>query len=117
MKLRNLWLAALIGVAAVVAPSQSADHNSELALQGPDHYWFTVGDVKLTALSDGTVPQDLHVLLRATTNERRMLCLSAVFFPILLSHNAICLVGLRTCTSNVSAQEWHVAPRSRTLDS
>lgn len=69
MKLRNLWLAAFI-VVTTVAHSQSADHNPGIALQGPDHYSFTVGDVKITALSDGTVPQDLHVLLRNTTNEK-----------------------------------------------
>jgi hypothetical protein len=38
MNLRNLWLAALIGAAAVVAHSQSADHNPGLALQGPDQF-------------------------------------------------------------------------------
>ena len=38
-----------------------------VALQGPDHYTFRVGDVEITALSDGTVPQDLHALLRGTT--------------------------------------------------
>jgi len=70
MKLRNLWLSVLLGVTAVVAHAQSAGRNPGLALQGPDHYSFTVGDVKVTALSDGSVPQDLHVLLRNTTSEK-----------------------------------------------
>ena len=66
-KLCILCLAALLG-SAVVTYSQSANHNPALAWQGPDHYSFTVGDVKVAALSDGSVPQDLHVLLRNTTN-------------------------------------------------
>ena len=35
MKLRNFWVAALIGITAIVAHSQSADHNPVLALQAP----------------------------------------------------------------------------------
>jgi len=31
-------------------------------------YVVTIGDAQITALSDGTVPQDLHALLHGTTN-------------------------------------------------
>jgi glyoxylase-like metal-dependent hydrolase (beta-lactamase superfamily II) len=41
-----------------------------IALQGADSYVFTVGDVRVTALSDGTVPQDLHKILLGTTNDK-----------------------------------------------
>src|SRR5262249_29577858 len=90
MKLRNLWLAALVGIAAVVVHSQSLDRNPRLALQGPDHYSFGVGNVKVTALSDGTVPQDLHVLLRNTTNQKTDALLDRSFLsnPVEASINA-----------------------------
>lgn len=71
MKLRSLALTILSGIALVAAFPQSPHQpNPALSLQGPDHYSFTVGDVRITALSDGTVPQDLHVLLRNTTNAK-----------------------------------------------
>jgi glyoxylase-like metal-dependent hydrolase (beta-lactamase superfamily II) len=70
MNLRNLWLSVLMSSLAFAGQSRSATPNPGLALQGPDHYSFTVGHVKITALSDGTVPQDLHVLLRSTTDEK-----------------------------------------------
>ena len=38
--------------------------------QGADVYRFKVGDIRVTALSDGTVPQDLNALLRRTTPAR-----------------------------------------------
>lgn len=38
-----------------------------LLQQVPGVYRFQVGDVRITALSDGTVPQDLHKLLLGTT--------------------------------------------------
>lgn len=40
-----------------------------ITLQGADAYAFTIGDVRVTALSDGTVPQDLHKILQGTTKE------------------------------------------------
>jgi glyoxylase-like metal-dependent hydrolase (beta-lactamase superfamily II) len=70
MNLRQLFVTALLGAVAVATYGQTADRNPGLALQGPDHYSFVVGDVRITALSDGSVPQDLHVLLRNTTNEK-----------------------------------------------
>ena len=41
-----------------------------VVLQGPGVYRFKVGDVRITSLSDGTVPQDLPKLLIGTTAER-----------------------------------------------
>jgi glyoxylase-like metal-dependent hydrolase (beta-lactamase superfamily II) len=70
MKLRNLWLGIVMSGLTVAGYSRSATPNPGLALQGPDHYSFTVGDVKITALSDGSVPQDLHVVLRNTTDQK-----------------------------------------------
>jgi glyoxylase-like metal-dependent hydrolase (beta-lactamase superfamily II) len=71
LKFRSVWPNILMGIAAVTAyPQLPKQPNPTLTLQGPDHYSFTVGDVRITALSDGTVPQDLHVLLRNTTNEK-----------------------------------------------
>jgi hypothetical protein len=37
--------------------------NPGIELQGAGTYAFRVGDIVITALSDGTVPQDLHALL------------------------------------------------------
>jgi glyoxylase-like metal-dependent hydrolase (beta-lactamase superfamily II) len=39
-------------------------------LQGAGTYTFSVGNIRITALSDGTVPQDLHQLLRDTTDRK-----------------------------------------------
>jgi glyoxylase-like metal-dependent hydrolase (beta-lactamase superfamily II) len=61
-----------------------------IVLQGGAAYSFTVGDVRITALSDGTVPQDLHDLLRDTTNEKTDALLNAGFLvnPVEASINA-----------------------------
>ncbi|WP_139172850.1 MBL fold metallo-hydrolase [Marinobacter sp. AC-23] len=37
---------------------------------GADSYAFTIGDVRVTALSDGSVPQNLHKLLHGITKEK-----------------------------------------------
>jgi hypothetical protein len=89
MELRNLWLAGLAMVTTVAAHPQLAN-NPGIALQDPDHYSLLVGDVKITALSDGTVPQDLHVLLRNTTNEKTDALLAEGFLsnPVEASINA-----------------------------
>jgi hypothetical protein len=47
--------------------AQASGPTPHVALQGADFYRFRVGAVTVTALSDGTVPQDLHALLRGTT--------------------------------------------------
>ncbi len=58
-------LLSLVTISADAAPSPASSDG--IALQGADHYRFRVGDIDVVALSDGTVPQDLHVLLRETT--------------------------------------------------
>jgi len=50
-----------------------------IVAQGPGVYSFNIGDVRVTALSDGTVPQDLHKLLRDTTSDRTDALLRASF--------------------------------------
>lgn len=62
----------------------------QVALQGADFYRFRVGSVTVTALSDGTVPQDLHVLLRGSTQSRTDALLDDSFLrnPIEASINA-----------------------------
>ena len=57
-------IALIVVVPAVYA--QQLQPSPGVALQGPDHYTFRVGDVEVIALSDGTVPQDLHALLQGT---------------------------------------------------
>jgi glyoxylase-like metal-dependent hydrolase (beta-lactamase superfamily II) len=52
------------------AASQAAPATPGIQLQGASAYAFLVGDLRITALSDGTVPQDLHTLLRDTTDEK-----------------------------------------------
>jgi len=61
-----------------------------IVLQGAATYSFTVGDIRVTALSDGTVPQDLHDLLRDTANEKTDALLTAGFLknPVEASINA-----------------------------
>ena len=90
MNLRHLLMTAVFGAAAVVAHAQTRNGNPGFALQGADHYSFMVGDVKVTALSDGSVPQDLHVLLRNTTNDKTDALLHRSFLsnPVEASINA-----------------------------
>jgi glyoxylase-like metal-dependent hydrolase (beta-lactamase superfamily II) len=64
---------ALTLMSILSAPSsfaQAVEPQPTPALQGPDFYRFHVGSVTVTALSDGTVPQDLHALLTGTTAAR-----------------------------------------------
>ena len=56
--------------AVLTAQAQDAMPNPKGALQGPDHYTFRVGDIEITSLWDGTVPQDLQTLLTNTTNQK-----------------------------------------------
>ncbi|ALM54810.1 MBL fold metallo-hydrolase [Halomonas huangheensis] len=66
--------AVLMGVVAsgpVFATADLAqDHAPGIVQQGADTYAVMIGDVRVTALSDGTVPQDLHKLLHGITNEK-----------------------------------------------
>ena len=69
------------------APSGSTPH---VVAQGANFYRFRVGAVTVTALTDGTVPQDLHVLLTSTTPAKTDSLLDASFLrnPIEASINA-----------------------------
>jgi glyoxylase-like metal-dependent hydrolase (beta-lactamase superfamily II) len=69
--------------------SQVASPAPHVAAQGADLYRFRVGAVRVTALSDGTVPQDLHALLTSTTPAKTDRLLEASFLqnPIEASIN------------------------------
>jgi glyoxylase-like metal-dependent hydrolase (beta-lactamase superfamily II) len=58
----------------LTAPSATAGESVRtqpaVEQQGAYTYSFRVGDIRITALSDGTVPGDLHELLRDTTNQK-----------------------------------------------
>jgi len=55
---------------AFAGRAQTPVDNPQGSLQGANHYTFRVGDIEITSLSDGTVPQDLHVLLHNTTDKK-----------------------------------------------
>jgi hypothetical protein len=56
---------------AVAAEDQKAAPPAPgIVLQGANHYRFKIGDITVTSLSDGTVPQDLHKLLFGTSAEK-----------------------------------------------
>lgn len=58
-------------VGFVFASEQSMPEASPgITQQGADAYAFKIGDVRVTALSDGTVPQDLHKILQGITTEK-----------------------------------------------
>ena len=80
-----------------------------LAVQGPDHYTFSVGDAQVTTLSDGSVPQDLHVLLRHTTAEKTDELLAHGFLsnPVEASLNAFLIrMGSRRILVDTGAGEF-----------
>ncbi|MFG6178477.1 MBL fold metallo-hydrolase [Halomonas sp. THAF12] len=58
-----------VSSALVASPSMAFDPPG-IVHQGADFYALKVGDVRVMSLTDGTVPQDLHELLRGTTNEK-----------------------------------------------
>lgn len=64
---KSLILAASL-VAGPFAVNAQSVSRAPLA-QISDSYRFTIGDLRITALSDGTVPQDLHKLLKNTTQK------------------------------------------------
>lgn len=76
-----------------LAFSQAAPSAPGLADQKFGMYTFTIGDAQITALSDGTVPQDLHALLHGTTDSNTDSLLSKGYLsnPIELSLNAFLL--------------------------
>ncbi|MFG1466388.1 MBL fold metallo-hydrolase [Xanthobacter sp. DSM 24535] len=52
------------------ASERAAPEITRVTEQGGDIYRFAIGDVRVIALSDGSVPQDLHNLLQRTTPAR-----------------------------------------------
>jgi glyoxylase-like metal-dependent hydrolase (beta-lactamase superfamily II) len=82
--------AAVNPIIATLAAAQSVHTYPGVELQGANTYVFRVGDLSITALSDGTVPQDLHELLRDTTNQKTdaLLGRSFVTNPVEASINA-----------------------------
>jgi glyoxylase-like metal-dependent hydrolase (beta-lactamase superfamily II) len=91
--LKNLWISlSLLSISISAAPSfaQSPHTPPGLANQGADHYEFSVGDIDVFALSDGSVPQDLHVLLKGTTDQKTDHLLHKAFLtnPVEASINA-----------------------------
>ncbi|MFM9271914.1 MBL fold metallo-hydrolase [Halomonas elongata] len=98
MAVRSLMLSALlVGLVTsgqVFATSHSApDHSPGIVQQGADTYAVMIGDVRVTALSDGTVPQDLHELLHGITNEKIDAMLERAYLsnPVEASINAFLL--------------------------
>jgi len=65
-----LLLAASIALPAAAQTQETGATAPGIVLQGADHYRFKIGDVVVTSLSDGTVPQDLHKLLLGTSAEK-----------------------------------------------
>jgi len=67
-------LCALLATGTLSGPAAAATQSGQaspgIELQGASTYAFRVGDLRITALSDGTVPQDLHTLLRDTTDQK-----------------------------------------------
>lgn len=100
MATRHLMLSTLMlglltanPIAAASAATAAAAPGIVEQEQGADTYAFTVGEVRVTALSDGSVPQNLHKLLHGITNEKIDERLSHAFLsnPIEASINAFLL--------------------------
>jgi glyoxylase-like metal-dependent hydrolase (beta-lactamase superfamily II) len=97
--MRKIYLAIAVALLSLYGTSPTFARTTgpmpHVALQGADFYRFRVGAVTVTALSDGTVPQDLHALLRSTTQAKTDALLDASFLrnPIEASINAF-LVAL-----------------------
>lgn len=75
MIIRPLMVSAVLlsfsTVGFVSATEQPVPEESPgITQQGADAYAFKIGDVRVTALSDGTVPQDLHKILQGITTEK-----------------------------------------------
>lgn len=80
--------------AAQPAPNESPGNDSPgIARQGADTYAFMIGNIRVTALSDGTVPQDLHKLLHGITTDTidAMLTRTYLTNPVEASINAFLL--------------------------
>ena len=88
----GLMLSALTQFGSM-ANAQAAPSAPGITDQKVGTYTFTVGNAQITALSDGTVPQDLHALLHETTNANTDALLSKGYLtnPIEVSLNALLL--------------------------
>ena len=93
--------ASLLALAFVGMPAgahDASDHaptsTSALHQQQSAFYRFQVGDVQVLALSDGTVPQDLHALLKSASPTEIDAILNRAFMvnPIEASINAFLLI-------------------------
>lgn len=100
MIIRSLILSTLLLGLATAGPVSAAttpplNHSPGIVQQdeGADTYAFTIGDVQVTALSDGTVPQDLHKILHGITDEKidERLAYGYQTNPVELSVNAFLL--------------------------
>lgn len=82
-------LAVLVSLLAAVPASATVDQPDSLAQQ-PGGYRFRVGDAVVTALTDGTVSQDIHGLMRGITPAEIDALLARQFLanPIEMSLNA-----------------------------
>src|SRR3546814_2973549 len=82
------------------ATAQQIDRTSAAAAQAGDIQRFQLGDLRITALSDGTVPQDLHELLLGITPREVDNLLDRAFLknPVEASINAFLLETDRKST-------------------
>lgn len=64
----SLATAGLVSAASTTEPNHSPGIVQQK--EGADTYAFMIGDVRVTALSDGTIPQNLHKILHGVTNEK-----------------------------------------------
>ncbi|WNG42833.1 MBL fold metallo-hydrolase [Archangium minus] len=77
MRFHRLFLGSVVAAATLfsgafplttqAAPPAHGTSVAQRRAQVPGVYRYRVGDFEVTALSDGTVPQDLHALLRGTS--------------------------------------------------
>ncbi|XYD11817.1 MBL fold metallo-hydrolase (plasmid) [Methylobacterium sp. NMS12] len=88
-------IAAVLAIAVAVVPTSAFPGERPTTAPGilrqdVGVYRFHVGDVRVTALSDGTVPQDLHKLLLGTTAAKTDAALARGFLanPVEASINA-----------------------------
>ncbi len=90
--LLGLMLSALTHF-GTMANAQAAPSSPGIADQKVGTYAFTIGDVQIAALSDGTVPQDLHALLHGTSSANTDALLSKGYLtnPVEISLNAFLL--------------------------
>lgn len=65
--------------AALISPATAAQTIPGVVHQAPAVYSFTIGDAKVTALSDGTMPMDLHRMMKGITPAEMDKLLADVF--------------------------------------